>query len=257
MDQMKVLLVLCDGLRPDCIRDHPAITFLRERGSWCMDARTVFPPVTLPCHMSLFHSVDPGRHGITTNVYVPQVRPVPGLFERLAERGLRCAMYYNWAELRDLARRGSLARSQYISDCVYGSEAATRETFARAMAELRGGEMDFAFLYLGWTDGAGHASGWESPAYLRAVRESCDMVGELVEALSGKYTIFLTSDHGGHDRTHGLDIPEDMTIPIFCLGPDFPAGREMPGLTILDVAPTIARLLGAEIPREWEGQSLC
>ena len=50
MDQMKVLLVLCDGLRPDCIRDHPAITFLRERGSWCMDARTVFPPVTLPCH---------------------------------------------------------------------------------------------------------------------------------------------------------------------------------------------------------------
>ena len=185
-----------------------------------MDARTVFPPVTLPCHMSLFHSVDPGRHGITTNVYVPQVRPVPGLFERLAERGLRCAMYYNWAE-------------------------------------LRGGEMDFAFLYLGWTDGAGHASGWESPAYLRAVRESCDMVGELVEALSGKYTIFLTSDHGGHDRTHGLDIPEDMTIPIFCLGPDFPAGREMPGLTILDVAPTIARLLGAEIPREWEGRSLC
>ena len=166
-------------------------------------------------------------------------------------------MYYNWAELRDLARPGSLARSQYISDCVYGSEAATRETFARAMAELRGGEMDFAFLYLGWTDGAGHASGWESPAYLRAVRESCDMVGELVEALSGKYTIFLTSDHGGHDRTHGLDIPEDMTIPIFCLGPDFPAGREMPGLTILDVAPTIARLLGAEIPREWEGRSLC
>ena len=79
------------------------------------------------------------------------------------------------------------------------------------------------------------------------------MVGELVEALSGKYTIFLTSDHGGHDRTHGLDIPEDMTIPIFCLGPDFPAGREMPGLTILDVAPTIARLLGAEIPGSGRG----
>ena len=63
MDQMKVLLVLCDGLRPDCIRDHPAITFLRERGSWCMDARTVFPPVTLPCHMSLFHSVPGAPRG--------------------------------------------------------------------------------------------------------------------------------------------------------------------------------------------------
>ena len=91
MGQMKVLLVLRDGLRPDCIRGHPAIPFLRETGRWCLDARTVFPPVPLPCHMSLFHSVDPGRHGITTIVYVPQVRPVPGLFEGLAERGLRCA----------------------------------------------------------------------------------------------------------------------------------------------------------------------
>ena len=171
MDQMKVLLVLCDGLRPDCIRDHPAITFLRERGSWCMDARTVFPPVTLPCHMSLFHSVDPGRHGITTNVYVPQVRPVPGLFERLAERGLRCAMYYNWAELRDLARPGSLARSQYISYCVNGSEAATMETFARAMEAQRGGDMDCASLFLERADRSGPLSHVLSPALRSALPE--------------------------------------------------------------------------------------
>ena len=253
---MKVMLILCDGTRPDAIRDHPLTDLLRREGTWSLDARTVFPPVTLPCHMSLFHSVEPGRHGVTTNVFSPQVRPVPGLFEQLARRGLRCAMYYNWAELRDLARPGSLARSEYVSDIVYGSEAATRETFARALEALRGGGMDFAFVYLGWPDGAGHAFGWGSPEYGRAVRESWDMAGALVEALRGEYTILLTADHGGHDRTHGLDIPEDMTIPLFCLGPDLPAGREAAGLSILDVAPTIARLLGAEIPREWEGKSI-
>lgn len=59
---MKVLLALLDGMRPDSITNVP-------------EAQTVFPSVTLPCHISLFHSVDPDRHGITTNTYTPQVRP--------------------------------------------------------------------------------------------------------------------------------------------------------------------------------------
>lgn len=50
---------------------------MRE-GSYSLRARTVMPSVTLPCHMSLFHSVDPGRHGILTNTYVPQARPRGG-----------------------------------------------------------------------------------------------------------------------------------------------------------------------------------
>lgn len=44
-----------------------------------------------------------------------------------------------------------------------------------------------------------------------------------------------------------------MTIPVFCLGKPFAPGKELDHISILDVAPTIASLLGAEIPREWEG----
>ena len=46
-------------------------------------AQTVMPSVTLPCHMSLFHSVAPDRHGILTNTYTPQVRPINGICEQL------------------------------------------------------------------------------------------------------------------------------------------------------------------------------
>jgi predicted esterase len=72
--------------------------------SHALDAQTVMPSVTLPCHMSLFHSVDPGRHGITTNTYLPQVRPVTGLVDQLDAFGKKCAFFYTWEELRDLSR---------------------------------------------------------------------------------------------------------------------------------------------------------
>ena len=92
---MGVLLILVDGMRPDALADIPAVERLMAESSYALDAKTVFPSVTLPCHMSLFHSVEPSRHGTTTNVYAPQVRPVEGLFEVLKRNDLHSAMFYS------------------------------------------------------------------------------------------------------------------------------------------------------------------
>ncbi len=250
---MKTLLILSDGMRPDAAAGHPVVKYLKENGTYCMNAQTVMPSVTLPCHMSLFHSVDPSRHGVTTNTYVPQVRPISGLFEQLAAAKKNCAMFYNWEELRDLSRPGSLCRSIFVSGNAYGYDAACRKCCEAAKAALKSEDVDFAFLYLGWPDEAGHASGWMGEEYMEALNRCCDMVGELIKELGNEYTIFYTADHGGHGRSHGTEQPEDMTIPIFCLGKPFAPGKELDHISIMDIAPTIASLLGAEIPKEWEG----
>ena len=108
----KVILVSIDGMRPDGLLQcgNPYVRELMQIASYTLDARTVFPSVTLPCHMSLFHSVDPGRHGTTTNTYAPQVRPVNGLIETLAAAKKTSAMLYTWEQLRDLCRPGKLGR---------------------------------------------------------------------------------------------------------------------------------------------------
>ena len=80
---MKVLLILADGMRPDALKNIPLAQALLKKSTYSLAADTVMPSVTLPCHMSLFHSVDPSRHGTTTNTYAPQVRPVEGLCEVL------------------------------------------------------------------------------------------------------------------------------------------------------------------------------
>ena len=59
---MRTLLILVDGMRPDAIENLPRVKALLEKSAYTMNATTVMPSVTLPCHMSLFHSVEPGRH---------------------------------------------------------------------------------------------------------------------------------------------------------------------------------------------------
>lgn len=66
---MRVLLILVNGMRPDALTDVPAAQSIIKQSAHTMTTKTVLPSVNLLCHMSLFHSVDPSRHRITTNVY--------------------------------------------------------------------------------------------------------------------------------------------------------------------------------------------
>ncbi len=68
--------------------------------------------------------------------------------------------------------------------------------------------------------------------------------------------MIITSDHGGHDRLHGTDMPEDMNIPIIIYGSALEQGNTLGRASLLDLAPTIADLCGVEPSEEWEGRSL-
>ncbi len=253
----KVILVLVDGMRPDGLLQcgHPFVQKLMERGETRLSARTVMPSVTLPCHMSLFHSVDPDRHGITTNTYVPQVRPIEGIFDRLDRYEKKCAFFYTWEELRDLGRPDHLHTALCINQHKqHGTDNLIADA---AIRYIKAEEPDFLFLYLGETDElGGHDTGWMSETYLKVVNNAVGCIEKLYESLPEGYTLILTADHGGHDRAHGSDIPEDMTIPICCVGPRFEAGTKRDGGSIKDIAVTIAKLLDVPPAKEWEGTSL-
>ena len=144
---MRVLLILVDGMRPDGLEQIEQVQKMMQEGSYTWEAQTVYPSVTLPCHMSLFHSVDPERHGTTDNVYTPQVRPIKGLCEVLEPAGKKCAFFYNWEQLRDLTRPGSLAYSYFMSQSIEGEEKSNHTLTENAMAYWNEYNPDFAFVY--------------------------------------------------------------------------------------------------------------
>jgi len=257
MNGNKVILISIDGMRPDGLLacKNPYVDELRKIAYYSLNARTVFPSVTLPCHMSLFHSVPPERHGITTNTYVPMVHPINGLFEQLKEAGAVNAFFYGWEVLREVARPKSLKYSEYIN--AYMEESCDTVLTGRAIERIKKSKPDFVFLYMVETDEkGGHDSGWMTDEYLRRISLAIDNVKRVVEACGDEYTIIITADHGGHDRGHGSDMKEDMTIPNFYIGKQFEAGKQFDGGSILNIIPTIAKIMDVEPAPEWEGKPI-
>ena len=113
----KVILISIDGMRPDgavgC--GHPFVQELMEKSTYTLQGGSVLPPVTLPCHTSMFYGVPPERHGILTNTYTPPVRPVKGIAEQLAASGKVCAAFHNWEPIRHIWQSETMKYTGYIN----------------------------------------------------------------------------------------------------------------------------------------------
>lgn len=255
---MTVLLVVVDGLRPDAIHAGPFTTLqaLLQRGAYSLTMQTVMPCITLPCHMSIFHSVPPSRHGVTTNDWQPMARPLPGLVDVARLAGKRCEFFYGWEALRNLSQPLSLYSSFFqdnSEDLTVDGDQVIADVAARTILADR---PDFAFVYLGNVDTAGHAYGWMSEGYLAQVKRTDEVLDGFFDALGNlPYTVCLQADHGGHERHHGQEIPEDMTVPWVLVGQGIRAGYRLDApLSVLDTAPTLARLLDLKPHPQWEGR---
>lgn len=252
----KVILISVDGMRPDGFLTckNPYIEQMMKKAYYTLDGKTVCPSVTLPCHMSLFHSVPPQRHGITTNLYLPMARPINGLFEQLHAARKICAMYYGWGQLRDVATPATVTFAQCINARRSGIDSSDTALTDSALERIRESKPDFVFLYMVETDEkGGHDNGWMSDAYLSRISIAVDNIRRVIEECGDEYTVIVTADHGGHDRCHGTEAPEDTTIPMFYFGKQFEAGKCFSGGSILDIAPTIAKIMDIEPADEWEG----
>lgn len=255
----KVVLILVDGIRPDALdmTDTPNMDRMMAAGAYSLSAKTVMPSVTLPCHVSLFFSVPPTRHGILTNTFTPMARPLPGLIDVLHQDEYRTASFYNWEQLRDLSSPGSLTVSMMMANLHQPVGDADIELTQAALTWLSTHEWDFTFLYLGQTDEVGHAKSWLSKEYLQSVHYADVCMGMLMETLGDSVNYFVTADHGGHDQHHGSMMAEDMTIPFLAYGPDVPAAGNLgDDVSIMDIAPTILHLFDSKAPRQWKGNVL-
>ena len=254
----KVILISIDGMRPDGLKTcgNPYVGEMEKMCAYTYQARSMFPSVTFPCHFSMTHSVTPQRHGILTNTYVPQVRPVRGIFEKVIAAGGISAMFYGWEPLRDIAQPGVLMYSTYIN--AYTKESSDTVLTDIALKTIEESHPDFVFLYMVETDEkGGHDCGWMSEEYLRRISIAIDNVKRVIEQYGEEYSVIVLADHGGHDRMHGSEAPEDMTIPLFFYGKSFTPGIIERPLSLLDVAPTIAAIMGIDPEPEWEGSAVC
>lgn len=256
----KVILILVDAMRPDSLAlcGHPFIDKFTSESITILDAKTEFPSVTLPCHISLFYSLPPQVHGILSNTFVPQAKKTEGLFEQLNKEGKKVAAFHSWEKLRDISHTGALGYSYFLSK-QYGIVKSVltidHVLTDKALQIIKERSPDFTFLKLSEPDAAGHKHGHMTEGYLKAVYNSWELIEKAYNELSESHSIIVTADHGGHDRTHGTDMPEDMTIPIILRTP-IKTIKKKETARLIDITPTIATLIGIEKNEDWKGVSI-
>jgi hypothetical protein len=289
----RVFLVIVDGMRLDRSYELPFLDELRRAGV-DTEATSHYPTWSRPNYVSILTGVPPRASGVRTNHHGAPVAldslmdrgraaglvvasatdydVLPRLFlrprppaagERVAEPpAARLDIQEGHVDPRDdddelaLAVRapGAPLRSPF-DDARYapwpGGFSEAGEAIARGNAEL-------VVLLVGAVDAAGHAHGGDTPEY-RAAAVIADHA--LSRALAGidlqHDAVIVTSDHGHTDRGgHGGVEPEVMMVPLIAAGAGVRPGAHAVDARLIDIAPTVATLLGIPAPGHGLGRTL-
>ncbi|WP_424213651.1 alkaline phosphatase family protein [Streptomyces sp. BI20] len=124
----------------------------------------------------------------------------------------------------------------------YGNE--DPKIAAAAATELRTGNPDASFVYLGEIDAAGHSSGAASQKYLDTVARVDTLVGQVLTAVKDRPTyaqedwrILVTTDHGHTDAGgHGGSSAAERGTFVIAQGAGIPAGSVRDDVKLVDVA---------------------
>ena len=251
-----VILISIYGLRQDAVANTEYGRYLMQNSAYSLDVQTVSPSITLPCHLSMFYGVSPDVHGVLSNTFSTNNNLRKGIAETLIQSSVFTSIFYNWQPITNTVG-GVAVVNKYISADNIGWERANELTAEACINHLNNTPSNLVVLYLGFLDENGHAYGWLSQEYYYALNQSFFIAQNVVSvAKELNYTVIITSDHGGHDYTHGTTLDEDMKIPLFIIGNGYEKGRNLGTRSILDIAPTITTLLGCQPQYYWQGTAI-
>ena len=277
-----VVLITIDTLRADTLgfAGHPevvtpALDQLAAEGRVFTNAHA-HNVVTLPSHANILTGLYPYQHGIRDNAGFVLDSGIPTLATWLQEAdwatGAFVASY-------PLDSRFGLGRGFDIYDDEYPRSHRSNEF---SLAERPGNEVvDRALIW--WDSVAGRsrflwlhlfdphapyeppepwASRFPDQPYLGEIAAVDEYLRPLLERLGPETLVVLTSDHGESlgehgEPTHGLFAYEPtLKVPLVLRGPGIEPGHDPRNAGHVDLAPTLLRALGLEVPEGLPGHDL-
>jgi Type I phosphodiesterase / nucleotide pyrophosphatase len=278
----RVFLVIIDGLRLDKSYELPFLDELRRRGV-DTEAQSHYPTWSRPNYVSILTGVPPVASGVRTNHHSTPVE-LDSLMDRAHAAGLKVAFATDYDALPKLflRKRGPTAEEddepldidameRPLSDAAIRAPDANFVSpfddaryapwpggFSESGAQVAQGDAELVVLLVGAVDAAGHSHGGASQDY-RVAAELADHA--LARALGRvdltQDAIVITADHGHTNRGgHGGIEPEVLSVPLVMAGAGVKAGASADDAHLIDIAPTVATLLGMPAPGHGLGRTL-
>ena len=204
-----VLIISVDALHPDALskKTSPAIFRLMKDGRYTLKGTSVDPPKTLIAHTSMMTGLPPAESGKTDNEWKPGDKRVgkETLFDDAKRAGFHTAFFFSKTKLGYL-----------VNGAVDEHALAPDDGIGRTGVVIERQGKKFVFLHISGLEYEGMDNGWLSKSYREELSSIDGRLAPLfadVKKRSG-YLIIVTSDHGGHDRLHGTNHPDDYKLPF-------------------------------------------
>ncbi len=252
----QVVIVLIDALRYDTSINSQVMPFLNKLRNEGASAQMHSQPPSYS---------EPGYTTILTGAW-PDINDGPAvnldyeniptfiqddIFSAVHRLGLRTAISgYYWFE--KLVPQTAVDASFYTS----GEDAAADRDVVTAARPMISDNYQLVLIHLDQVDYAGHYQGGPlDPRWNAAAKRADNELQQIVSALDLKLsTVIVLSDHGQINRGgHGGPEPVTLLEPFVMAGAGVLPGSFYPNMEQVDVAPTIAALLGTNIPASAEG----
>lgn len=253
----RVVFVLIDALRADTSLKPEVMPFLnelRQKGaSATMHSRP--PSYSEPGYSVLLTGAWPDlSDGPTINLDYADIPTFTqdDLFSAAHRVGLKTGISgYYWFE--------KLVPQAAVNDHFYTpleDRTADRQVTDAVLPWLKAGADQLTLIHLDQVDYAGHHEGGpRDPRWDQAARRADDLLREITATLDlSQDTLFICSDHGQIDRGgHGGQDAITLVEPWVLVGAGIKPG-EYGSVNMVDVAPTLAALLGTNLPATTQGR---
>jgi predicted AlkP superfamily pyrophosphatase or phosphodiesterase len=273
-----VFIISIDGGKPAVIAqsEMPVLKQIVKEGAHTWVANTIFPSITLPSHTSMLTGVAQDKHMISWNNWMPGAGlvKVPTVFSEAKKAGLSTALFAGKEKFKHLAQPGALDYFEYqkgMSGETVKMDANGKKTVkegtvparivaADAARHIKAAQPNLCVIHFPDTDSAGHKFGWGSSEQIAAFAEVDQQLNVIFTAIreagiADKSVVIISADHGGHDKTHGSNSPDDMNIPWIAWGRNVRGDFEVSDFVkTYDTAATALWLLDLPIPEGFDGQ---
>ena len=251
-----VVIVLIDGLRYDTSMRFNIMPFLNSLRSVGASAKMHSQPPSFS---------EPDATTILTGAW-PDINDGPAvdldyakipvftqddIFSAAHRLGLRTAISgYYWFE--KLIPQAAVDKSFYT----FGDDTVADEDVMKAALKMVSDNNQLVLIHFGEVDYAGHEQGGPlDPRSYDAAKKVDDYLRQITSTLDLQLdTIIVLSDHGQIDHGgHGGPEPINLLEPFVMAGAGVHTGQLFPDIAQVDVAPTVAAVLGTNYPASFEG----
>jgi len=222
----------------------PTVKRMMSDGAWCLSVLNVRPSVSWPNWTSLFCGAPPEQR---------ESEDFPSIFTVVKNNGQKSAFFYEWTELPKICPDPSTEKYAIFSNV---------ESAQKVAAYIEEQKPVFTAVVFDEPDHTGHSKNWGSPPYYAKLKELDGLIAIIEQAVknAGIYdsTVFvLSADHGGSFFNHEANFYVNRRTPLVIFGNGIKEGFEITSPAgICDIAPTMAALIGMDIPPEWTGRPL-